>query len=672
MRAHQIACRNRRGVYNAKKHTIHFPKPVRNFMDQSRIKNILEKISLTKIAVYGDFCLDSYWVMDERGSEVSIETGLQAQAVARHYYTPGGAANVVANLSSLKPAAIKVIGTVGNDMQGRELAAQLNDLGADTSSLFIQKENFNTYSYLKRLVNGQEEPRIDFGVYNERSAETDQQILNAIESALQEYDALIFNQQVTGSINNEHFIGQANVLFAKYADKIVMLDSRHFNDRFQNTFLKANDREIASLNGLQVNPDENVPVSEVKKYGREIYDRYKKPVFVTCGERGIIAFDELGHHEVQGLQLKNKLDTVGAGDTAISAITLCLAAGVSPAEAAIFGNFAAGVTVQKLYTTGTANAEEILAISNEPDYIYNADLAENERSAVYVPDTEFELCAPEVLDQLGHIRYAVFDHDGTISSLRQGWEEIMEPVMMKAILGDQYETIDSVSFHKLIAVVKEFIHKTTGIQTIYQMEGLVNLVREFGYVPENKILDKFQYKELYNDGLMEMVNKRMEKLAAGELGQEDYTLKGAVAFLHQLKERGVTMYLASGTDVDDVKNEAEMLGYADLFNGGIYGALKDYTKFSKKMIIEKIIKDNNLRGNELAVFGDGPDEIREGRRAGGVSVGITSNEVQRFGHNPAKRPRLIKAGAQLMIPDFSQYKKLVNLLFQESVNYANA
>ncbi|MEO6283760.1 MAG: PfkB family carbohydrate kinase [Dyadobacter sp.] len=640
-------------------------------MDQSRIKHILEKISRTKIAVYGDFCLDSYWVMDERGSEVSIETGLQAQAVAKHYYTPGGAANVVANLSALKPAAIKVIGTVGDDMQGRELTAQLNGLGADTSALFIQKENFNTYSYLKRLVDGKEEPRIDFGVYNERSVDTDQHILEALESALQQYDALIFNQQVTGSINNESFIEKANLLFAKYPDKIVMLDSRHFNDRFTNTFLKANDREIASLTGLQVSPDENVPVTDVKKYGQEVFDKSKKPVFVTCGERGIIAFDDHGYHEVQGLQLKSKLDTVGAGDTAISAITLCLAAGISPAEAAAFANFAAGVTVQKLYTTGTANAEEILNISHEPDYIYNADLAENERTAVFVPDTEFEICAPEVLEKLGHIRYAVFDHDGTISSLRQGWEEIMEPVMMKSILGDHYETVDSATFHKVLAHCKEFIQKTTGIQTIYQMEGLVNLVREFGYVPEDKILDKFQYKELYNDGLMEMVNVRMAKLAAGELGQEDYTLKGAVAFLHQLKERGVTMYLASGTDVDDVRNEAEMLGYADLFDGGIYGALKDYTKFSKKMIIEKIIRDNNLRGNELAVFGDGPDEIREGRRAGGVSVGITSNEVQRFGHNPAKRPRLVKAGAQLLIPDFSQYKKLVSLLFQESVNYAD-
>jgi len=640
-------------------------------MDQNRIENILARISAVKIAVYGDFCLDSYWIMDKRGSEVSIETGLKAEAISRHYYTPGGAGNVVANLSALNPIKIRVIGVTGDDIHGRELSRQLKALGADTESLFIQHNNFDTYCYLKKHIDGKEEPRTDFGLFNKRTEETDRKILDAIETALQEYDALIFNQQVLGSINNESFIEEANLLFKKYSDKIVMLDSRHYNHRFENTYRKANDRETASLLGIRPNPNEIITTSDIKKYGAEVFQKTKKPVFVTCGERGILAFDVNGYYNVPGLQLKGKLDTVGAGDTTISAITLCLAAGIPAGEAAMFANFAAAVTVQKLYTTGTVTGEEIIQISREPDFVYNADLAENERQAVYVPETEFELCNPEILDHLGHIRYAVFDHDGTISTLRQGWEEIMEPVMMKSILGNQYDSVNSSTFTNVQARVKEFIQKTTGIQTIYQMEGLIELVQEFGFVPESAILDKFQYKELYNEGLMEMVNKRMQKLETGELSADDYTMKGAVAFLYELKERGVTMYLASGTDVEDVINEAKMLGYAHLFDGGIYGALRDYTKFSKKMIIEKIIGENNLKGNELAVFGDGPDEIREGRRAGGVSVGITSNELQRFGHNPAKRPRLVRAGAQLLIPDFSQHKKLISLLFQENVDYAS-
>ncbi|MCF2445514.1 PfkB family carbohydrate kinase [Dyadobacter sp. CY345] len=637
-------------------------------MNQIQLEDILGKISAVKIAVYGDFCLDSYWIMDKGGSEISIETGLKVETVSKHYYSPGGAGNVVANLAALRPAKIKVIGVIGDDIHGRELNMQLQNLGADTLSLYIQDKDFDTYSYLKRHVDGKEQPRIDFGLSNKRSLDTDRKLLQSIEETLKEYDALIFNQQVPGSINNESFIDEANILFEKYSQKIVMLDSRHYNNRFENTYRKANDRETATLLGISVKSDESISTKDVKKYGSAVFSKTQKPVFVTCGERGILAFDATGVYEIHGLQLKGKLDTVGAGDTTISAITLCLAAGIPARDAAMFANFAAAVTVQKLYTTGTANADEIRKISVDPDFVYNADLAENERLAIYFPGTEFEICSPEIINSLGHIRYAVFDHDGTISSLRQGWEEIMEPVMMKSILGNQFDSIDFITFQGVQERVREFIQKTTGIQTIYQMEGLVELVGEFGFVPESEILDKFAYKELYNNALMALVNQRMQKLEAGELSQEDYTIKGAVTFLHELKSRGVKLYLASGTDEADVINEAKKLGYAHLFEGGIYGALKDYSSFSKKLVIEKIIRENSLEGNELVIFGDGPDEIREGRRAGGLAIGITSNEIQRFGHNPAKRPRLVRAGAQLLIPDFSQYKKLTASLFKGNVD----
>ena len=91
-------------------------------------------------------------------------------------------------------------------------------------------------------------------------------------------------------------------------------------------------------------------------------------------------------------------------------------------------------------------------------------------------------------------------------------------------------------------------------------------------------------------------------------------MKGAVDFLYALKEKGVRIYLASGTDKADVINEAESLGYADIFDGGIYGSVGDISKYSKKMVLEDIIKKNNLKGNEMLVIGDGPVEIKECRK----------------------------------------------------------
>ena len=103
--------------------------------------------------------------------------------------------------------------------------------------------------------------------------------------------------------------------------------------------------------------------------------------------------------------------------------------------------------------------------------------------------------------------------------------------------------------------------------------------------------------------------------------------------------------------------------YAHLFNGGIYGAIGDITKFSKKMVMEKIINDNNLSGTELITFGDGPVEMRECRKVGGIAVGIASDEIRRHGLSIEKRTRLIKAGAHIVIPDLSQRETLSELLF---------
>ncbi|MBA7575811.1 hypothetical protein ES708_17647 [subsurface metagenome] len=89
----------------------------------------------------------------------------------------------------------------------------------------------------------------------------------------------------------------------------------------------------------------------------------------------------------------------------------------------------------------------------------------------------------------------LFDHDGTLSTLRQGWEQVMEPVMIKAILGEKYETADNALYQNVRNRVMEFINKTTGVQTIVQMEGLVQMVDEFNLVPKEKILDKFSYKK---------------------------------------------------------------------------------------------------------------------------------------------------------------------------------
>ena len=632
-------------------------------MKVQRIQEILDRIQNVRVAVYGDFCIDAYWLFDPRGSEVSVETGLQARAVSKHYYSLGGASNVVANLAALEPETIQVIGAIGDDIYGRELIRQLNELGVDTTCLIVQKENFDTVVFGKPYLEGNEQPRMDFGFFNIRSEVTDRALLDGIKNALQTADVLIVNQQVPGSITNESFIDRANDLFRQYDEKVVLLDSRHFGQKFRHIYRKTNDLEAASLNNVDVKLDDVIALGDVKKFAMNLYQQFNKSVFLTRGSRGILTVDSEGLHEIPGIQLLKKLDIVGAGDTVTSALALCLGAGVKPAEASEFANLAAAVTVQKLFQTGTASGPEILDIGRDPDYIYQPELASDRRKACYLDDTEIELCCESLPP--GRIKHAVFDHDGTISTLRQGWELIMAPVMLKAILGDQYETADETLYNKIRHRVLDYIDQSTGIQTIVQMEALVEMVEEFGMVSAEKIRDKFGYKEIYNDALMEQVNKRIEKFKRGELDISDYTVKGSLDFVRALKQKGVKLYLASGTDRQDVAAESEALGYADLFDGGIYGSLGDITKYSKKMVIDNIMTENNLQGPELAVFGDGPVEMRECRKREGIAIGVASDEIRRHGLNVEKRARLIKAGAHVIVPDFSQHSALLTGLFKE-------
>ncbi len=259
----------------------------------------------------------------------------------------------------------------------------------------------------------------------------------------------------------------------------------------------------------------------------------------------------------------------------------------------------------------------------------------------------------------GNIKHAIFDFDGTISILREGWEKIMEPVMIESICGDHEPTA------KIIEAVRKYIDESTGIQTILQMEALVEMVKKFGLVPEDKILDAWGYKKIYNDRLMVPVRERIAEIQSGTKTIEDYTLRGALDFCKKMYDRGVVMYLASGTDRDDVRNEAKVVNAAQYFKGGIYGAIGSVEEYSKDKVIKEILKTHDLHGYELVVFGDGPVEIRNAKANGAIAVGVASDEVRGYGWNEAKIHRLTKAGSDILIPDFREGDALIKYLFAE-------
>ncbi|MCF6357898.1 MAG: PfkB family carbohydrate kinase [Draconibacterium sp.] len=630
-------------------------------MDAQKLKTIIEQIGKVKIAVVGDFCLDAYWFIDIAKSEISVETGNPTQPVKQQKYSLGGAGNVTNNLAAIGVADVRAFGVIGDDPFGSAMVTLMQKAGIKTNNLLIQQENWSTHVYAKPYIADVEQNRTDFGNFNKLSKEVADKLIQNIKNEIPEVDVVIINEQVISGIHTKYFRQKLVGLIQQFPSKVFIVDSRNYSDFYDGAYRKMNDTEAANLAGIKKDPGDMVLYSEVKTSAKLLFKKFKKPLFITRGARGSMIIDEQGITDIFGLLIIAKIDSVGAGDSYLAGVAATLAAGYSTGLAAQIGSFVAGVTVQKLFQTGTASPKEILQIGLDPDFVYRSELAEDIRQAKYIGNSEIESInsVPAELN----IKYAIFDHDGTISTLREGWEEIMAPMMMKAVLGDLYQEADEALYHKVQTRVADFIDKTTGIQTLVQMKGLVELVREFGTVPEDEILDEFGYKKIYNKELLLMVKEREKKILRGELSVEDFTLKNAVLLLEKLHKAGIKLTLASGTDEEDVRNEARILGYDYLFEGRIYGAVGDVNKEAKKIVLDKILDKIGESGNgQMVVFGDGPVEIRETYKRGGITVGIASNEMKRHSLNESKRTRLIKAGADIIIPDFSQLSLLLKLL----------
>ncbi len=255
----------------------------------------------------------------------------------------------------------------------------------------------------------------------------------------------------------------------------------------------------------------------------------------------------------------------------------------------------------------------------------------------------------------GRARVVLFDFDGTISTIRSGWMDVMVRMMVE-ILSD---CGSGESEQELTAVVVEFVGRLTGKQTMYQMVELAENVAKRGGTPP----DPLEYKTLYLSLLNGKIAHRVAELRSGSAEPEKYMVPGARALLETLRERGLKMYLASGTDQVYMREEANLLDVAKYFDGGVFGALDDYKSFSKRILIQRLIADSEFRGDEFLGFGDGYVEIENIHEVDGVAVGVATDEPDCLRVDEWKRERLIKSGADYIIPNFLEQDVLLDALF---------
>jgi len=270
---------------------------------------------------------------------------------------------------------------------------------------------------------------------------------------------------------------------------------------------------------------------------------------------------------------------------------------------------------------------------------------------VFPEGTRIEILRPVKAERPGP---CLFDFDGTLSLIRSGWVEVMVPMMVEVLTaletGESREEIET--------LVREFVARLTGKQTIYQMIELAEQVRKRGGTP----LDPLQYKYIYLDRLWEVIKDRIEGLRSGRIKPEEMLVPGSLRLLEALTERGFTIYIASGTDEKYVLSEAQLLGVDRYAPGRIYGAIDDYRSYSKRDVIRRIIAEHEIGKGELLGFGDGYVEIEDVKAAEGVAVGVATAEPECEVVDDWKRRRLILAGADVIIPNYLEYETLLELI----------
>jgi phosphoglycolate phosphatase len=251
-------------------------------------------------------------------------------------------------------------------------------------------------------------------------------------------------------------------------------------------------------------------------------------------------------------------------------------------------------------------------------------------------------------------RICIFDFDGTISLVRSGWMDVMVPMMLEILL----DLKSGESEDELRRVVEDFVWRLTGKQTIYQMIELSSQISKRGGQP----LDPLAYKKIYLDRLHSVIRYRLEELRDAKVEPEKYLVPGARDFILALRDRGLALHLASGTDQEYLREEARMLDIAPYFEG-IYGALDDYKSFSKRALIQRLLSAPGVRGDQFLGFGDGYVEIENIKEVGGVAVGVATAEPECLVVDQWKRQRLAGVGADFIVPNFLCRDELLHTLF---------
>jgi rfaE bifunctional protein kinase chain/domain len=319
-------------------------------ISRDRLEALLDQTRGRRVAVVGDAMLDVY--LRGEVDRISPEAPVPVVRIAERKLALGGAANVANNIVTIG-AACELVAAVGDDIAGATLREMLRSAKTETRSLV--KVGRPTTTKTRVVARSQQLVRYDEEDDSDLDAGETQLLLSALRTAIDDADALVLEDYNKGVLVHEIIRSAIDWANQKGIPVIVDPKYRNFFAYRGATIFKPNRRELESALGAAVNLEHPQALpSTFERLGVE-------HLLLTLGEKGMALISADGEVGRIPTTAREVYDVVGAGDTVTAYLASILAAGGTPAEAAIVANFAAGVEVGKLGAATVTRAEVLEA-----------------------------------------------------------------------------------------------------------------------------------------------------------------------------------------------------------------------------------------------------------------------------------------------------------------------
>ena len=322
-------------------------------MDLAQLQNLLEAVSGVRVACVGDVMLDRF-VYGEV-SRTSPEAPIPVLHRGREQAMLGAAGNVARNVAALGGVAA-LAGVVGDDAAASEA---LGMIGAEAriEGYLVPEKGRPTTVKTRYVAAGQQLLRVDAEDTRPVGADATGKLHSAIKHAAEGAGAVLLSDYGKGAVTPTVIETCLEAAKANGAKLIVDSKAHSFVGYGEVDVIKPNASELARVTNLPTGTDEEVEaaLAELLAFSPA------RAVLVTRSAKGMslaVRGQPVRHFAGKAREV---FDVSGAGDTALAALGLALAAGASHDDAIEFALLASGVVVGKRGTATASPAELIEA-----------------------------------------------------------------------------------------------------------------------------------------------------------------------------------------------------------------------------------------------------------------------------------------------------------------------